>query len=111
MYKIFKLQPLRICSGWKIEYNNFSEYDIEKDSEEYSDELKEDLLQLSNSNYNKKLIIDLAWYPSFDINGSYYLCMIENDNWNNILKRVITKSKNEVVEHIEKWTDYKDKMT
>ena len=25
--KEFKLQALRICAGWKVAYNNFSEYD------------------------------------------------------------------------------------
>ncbi len=29
----YELQPLRIQAGWKIEYNNFTEYDIDMHGE------------------------------------------------------------------------------
>lgn len=29
----YELQPLRIQAGWKVEYNNFSEYDIDEHGE------------------------------------------------------------------------------
>ena len=28
MKKYYELQPLRLQGGWKIEFNNFTEYDI-----------------------------------------------------------------------------------
>ena len=42
----YELQPLRLQAGWKIEYNNFTEYDrdIHGDSDLF--ELHEDLLRL-----------------------------------------------------------------
>lgn len=38
----YELQPLRIQTGWKIGYNNFTEYDIDTYGEN-------DLLELVNS--------------------------------------------------------------
>lgn len=69
----FELQPLRIPSGWMVQYNNFSEYDLEKHGEKYRFELVEDLLQLKNHN----LLIDLGWYPSMDSAGEYVLYLVD----------------------------------
>lgn len=100
----YKLQPLRLQTGWKIEFNNFTEYDINIHSKEHSFELCEDLLQI----YNEKsgLIIDLGWYPSGDEFGSYKLFLIKNFNWDSPLEEVVTRSKNDVINYIEKWSDY-----
>lgn len=100
---IFELQPLRIQAGWRIEINNFTEYDIEKDGEKYSFELCEDLLQLS-FNEEVNIIIDLGWYPSGDINGNYILQFIKDYNWDFPLEELITRSKKEVISCLEKWT-------
>ena len=62
----FELQPLRIPSGWTVQYNNFSEYDLEKDGEKYRFELVEDLLQLKNHN----LLIDLGYIRLWMLQGN-----------------------------------------
>ncbi len=53
----YELQPLRLQAGWKIEINNFSEYDLDIHGEQDCFELNEDLLQLQNEKTN--LLIDL----------------------------------------------------
>ena len=48
----YELQPLRIQAGWRVEYNNFSEYDLDTHGEEDAYELNEDLLLLYNEKAN-----------------------------------------------------------
>lgn len=97
----YELQPLRIPAGWKIEYNNFSEYDFEKNGKEDSYELHEDLLRLSNE--IASLTIDLGWYPSYDINGNYVLLLVKDFKWEQPLKQLLSRSKEQVIACIEKW--------
>ena len=105
----FELQPLRIQAGWKVEYNSFTDYDIElHNRNEMFSYLVEDLLQLS---FHKEvssvsLIIDLGWYPSGDTNGSYKLYLVKDSNWSAPLEIFETKSKSEVVSKIEYWVCY-----
>ncbi len=103
-YKMkYSLQPLRLKAGWEIIFNNFTEYDINKHSEDDIIELNEDLLQLYHKNAN--LIIDLGWYPNNDKDGQYILLMIKNYDWDFPLEKVISKSKDEIIDCIEKWVD------
>ena len=97
----YELQPLRLQAGWKIELNNFSEYDLDIHGEQDCFELNEDLLQLQNEKTN--LLIDLGWYPAHSKDGSYHLMLVKNFDWTNPLENVITRSKKEVVDSIEKW--------
>lgn len=100
----FELQPLRIQAGWKIEYNNFTEYSIDIHGEKYCFELNEDLLRLTNEIAD--LTIDLGWYPAFNLSGSYLLMLVKGDAWDKPLEQVTTRSKEEVVSCIEKWVCY-----
>lgn len=100
----YELQPLRLQAGWSIEYNNFSEYDMNIHGEEDSYELNEDLLQLK---YNRgNITVDLGWYPSHDEEGNYILYLIRDSDWENPLEELITKDKSEVINTIEKWVYY-----
>ncbi len=99
----YDLQPLRLPTGWEITFNNFTEYDINKHSEDDLSELNEDLLQLYNKNAN--LTVDLGWYPSHNKNGQYILLMIKNYDWDCPLEKVMSKSKDEIVNCIEKWVN------
>ena len=101
---MYELQPLRVKRGWRIEWNNFKEYDIGVHSKDDRYELHEDLLQLFNEKAN--LIIDLGWYPSHDENGNYILLLIKNYDWDSPLEKIVSKSKGEIVEYIEKWVDW-----
>lgn len=98
----YELQPLRIQAGWEVVFNDFTEYDILLHGENDISELHEDLLQLYNSRFN--LTIDLGWYR--EINRSYCLMIVKDYNWEKPLKEVWTKSKQEVINCIEKWVCY-----
>lgn len=103
--KDFSLQPLRICAGWKIAYNNFSEYDPACDDEEFSYELCEDLLQLENDD----LLIDLGWYPHGDLNGSYKMYFVDTKNdapFERPLEVFSSRSKAEILDKLEYWTNF-----
>ncbi len=105
----FELQPLRIQAGWKVEYNSFTDYDIElHNRNEMFSYLVEDLLQLSfhKEDGSDSLIIDLGWYPSGDANGSYKLLMVKGSDWSAPLETFETKLKSEVVSKIEYWVCY-----
>ncbi len=97
----YELQPLRLQAGWKIEFNNFTEYDTDLHGENALHELCEDLLRLYNEKVN--LIIDLGWYPGCDISGHYVLELIKDFKWDYPLERISTKSKKEIIAYIEKW--------
>lgn len=100
----YELQPLRLQAGWKIEYNNFTEYDRDIHGESDISELNEDLLRLCNEKHN--LIIDLGWYPNCDENGNYILMLVKDYKWDCPLEYVSVKSKKEIVSYIEKWVCY-----
>lgn len=102
--KYFELQPLRIPAGWTIKYNNFSEYDLQKDGVEYVYELTEDLLQMEHLN----LLIDLGWYPAMNIDGKYimYLVDINYENpFDNPIEIFESKFKKEIISKLEYWTN------
>lgn len=42
--------------------------------------LKEDILQVE---YENEIILDLGWYPEFNLNGSFFLKIIKSNNWEN----------------------------
>lgn len=97
----YELQPLRIQAGWKIEYNNFTEYDIDIHGSNDLFELNEDLLRLYSEKAN--LVIDLGWYPCHDIDGKYMLSLVKDYKWDCPLVQITSKSKKEIIACIEKW--------
>ena len=99
----YELQPLRLQSGWTVQWNNFTEYDITIHGPEGSFELHEDLLQLSHGRTG--LTIDLGWYPSHSPEGRYLLLLVKGGGWDRPLETMETRSKTEVIARIEKWVD------
>ena len=97
----FALQPLRISDGWEVCFNQFSEYDPSVDGESHTEELTQDLLQLRNEKAG--LMIDLGWYPEMDINGRYCMYLLRPDFRRPPLKGLETKSRQEIIETLEKW--------
>ena len=107
----FDLQPLRIISGWNVEWNLFYEVDPSKETMYYLD--SSSLLHLSN----RKLMraINLDWRPENDVNGYYYLRVINltkeidkkgrvsySGDWENLYHEFISKNRIEVVKEIER---------
>ena len=99
----YELQPLRIQTGWAVRWNDFTEYDITVHRPEDTFELHEDLLQLFHEKTG--LTIDLGWYPSYDPEGHYLLLLVRDCGWDRPLEAVKTRSKAEIITHIEKWMD------
>ncbi|WP_311295165.1 hypothetical protein [Paenibacillus sp. MER TA 81-3] len=96
-----KLQPFRIPSSWKVDYNTFIELDP-KILNRYDDKwinFTEDLLQISHTRY--KILLDVGWYPEGDPNGEYGLELIKDHDWGNPLESYSTNSKDEIVAKIE----------
>lgn len=65
------LQPLKIPSGWSVEWNLFTETDPTKET---IHQFTGSLLLLNSSTRLKA--IDVSWQPQGDINGAYHLQVI-----------------------------------
>ncbi|WP_248925047.1 hypothetical protein [Paenibacillus hamazuiensis] len=77
------LVPLNIPNGWIINKNIFTEVCPERfHNDDYEDrwEFNEDILQIVNT--SQRRIIDLGWYPEFNLDGQYCLKVVEwTNNW------------------------------
>jgi hypothetical protein len=78
MQQNFKLKDILLAKGGQIVYDDLTHLDISKNMESQIMNLKEDLLQVAFSN---NIILDIGWYPSFDIRGSFHINLIKNSNW------------------------------
>lgn len=58
----------------------------------------EDLLQISF--FNEKYIIDVGWFPAHNIHGHLRIVVVKNQNWNNYLYVVKTKTYNGLIKAI-----------
>ncbi len=81
---------------WKTTYNTF--YDVELTSSTL-DYFKESLLQIENERLG--LLIDLGWYPEFDISGRFTLLLIKDRNWQKPLLLFESQCKKEMIEKIK----------
>lgn len=103
---MIKLQPLRITTGWRIEYNKLLEVEpaelLEKDS--IWIHFTEDILQMVYKWEQKQtcFVLDVGWYPETERNGNFRLVLIQKTDWENPIIEIKTKSKKELVYHIEK---------
>ncbi len=101
---MIKLQSLRIPTGWKVSYNKFLE--IEPSGLEENDNVwihfTQDILQLEYIFKEAILIVDLGWYPETEINGTFRLMLIKDEEWESPLEVFESKNKEEIVEKIEK---------
>lgn len=76
----------------KITYNEFHiNFDIPLEDE--IDNLTEDLLQIE---YDGGYILDVGWYPEFDIEGKLIVRVIKNCEWDKPLFVKCCKSKAEL---------------
>ena len=49
------------------------------------------------------LALDLGWYPDGDPDGQFVLQAILNEDWNKPLLKFCSRSKDEIVQTLEKW--------
>ena len=106
------LQPLRIVSGWNIEWNLFYEVDSSEETMHYLD--SSSLLHLNN--YGLMRAINLDFRPENDVNGCYYLRVINlrkvvnpktkkleyDSDWENLFFEFPSKNRIEIVKEIER---------
>jgi hypothetical protein len=104
------LQPLRIPTGWVIEWNLFLEVDPTFEVGDVgSIGFGEDLLQISGK--VSPILLDLGWYPSGDPKGEYRLVAIRRhddeeemrSSWERPFRVLESRSRIEIVQAIEEW--------
>lgn len=106
-----QLQPLRIISGWNVEWNLFYEVDPSEETMHYLD--SSSLLHLTNIGLMRAL--NLNWRPENNINGHYYLRVINltketnkkgivsfSGDWENLHFEFTSKSRLNIVKEIER---------
>ncbi|WP_051605687.1 hypothetical protein [Polaribacter sp. Hel_I_88] len=108
------LQPLRISAGWHVEWNLFYEADPSEETMHYLD--SSSLVHLNN--YSLMRAINLDFRPENDVNGYFYLRVINlteeinsktkkvsyNGDWENLYFELKSKNRLEIVKEIERLT-------
>lgn len=103
--KDIPLQSLKVPPKWYIAHNNF--YDISPDDNVYIKDwpegnkwlfFEEDILQVINEKAG--IAIDLGWYYPTDPQGSFYIAVIKDNNWSEVLYDFSSRNKNEVVDKL-----------
>jgi len=100
-----RLQPLRIPTGWHVEYNN-GLWEIDPVAELIPAEdrwwiFKQDMLQLTQPRFNRPL--DVGWYPEGDlVEGQYGLVVYEGDFKGCLLHKFETRDRLALVTEIER---------
>lgn len=99
------LQPLRIPTGWHVDYNN-GLWEIDPVAELIPIEdrwwlFKQDMLQMIQPRFNRML--DLGWYPEGDLfEGHYRLVLYEGDFKGRLLHQFTTRDRQTLVVEIER---------
>jgi hypothetical protein len=66
------------------------------------DYLKEDMLQI---HFPEKMIIDVGWCPSFDLEGAFFAYLIMNEDWQNPIEQVKSSNIKELKVAINKFVE------
>ena len=101
----FKLQRLRIPSGWEVIINSFLDVDVTQYS---SDDtiwrgFTENILHIRSTLKKKDIAIDLGQYPENDVSGAFHLMVIKNNNWKEPVEEINSRNKDEIVDKIEEF--------
>lgn len=103
--KDFLLQPLRIPTGWLVDYNN-GLYEVDPSPEHIPETdrwwvFKQDMLQMRHNRFNG--LLDLGWYPEGDLKeGRYGLVLYEGDFHGRLLHEFATSDRRTLVAEIER---------
>jgi hypothetical protein len=99
------LQPLRVPTGWVVEFNN-GLYEIDPSPELIPPEerwllFKQDMLQMKHEHFNR--LLDLGWRPEGDLDtGQYGVEVYEGDHRGKLLYQFATKDRSALVAEIER---------
>lgn len=100
------IKNINIKKG-RIDYDEFN-LDPDKSLAEQSDLLLEDLLQISY--LDDKYVIDVGWYPEFDVNGNFIIYVIKKLNWEDPLYKVKCNDIQELIKNLQFLIDKVDKL-
>lgn len=101
----YPLQPLRIPSGWTVEYNN-GLFEVDPDPDCVRGDVrwfifKQDMLQMVHARCNR--LLDLGWYPEGDLeNGQYGLSVHEGDCRGRLLHEFFCRDRTTLVAELER---------
>jgi hypothetical protein len=100
----YRLQPLRVPTGWTVTWNG-GLYEVEPDpSAGVEDLFGEDLLQMRHNGRNR--VLDVGWYPTRDlVNGSYGLVVYEGDFHGRMLFEFRTRDRRKLVGEVDRLLD------
>lgn len=99
------MQPLRIPSGWTVQYNS-GLHEIDPDpaivpESEVQWYFKQDLLQMTHTRRDR--LLDVGWYPDGDLaNGAFGLVVSAGDFRGRLLHEFETRDRHELVAEIER---------
>jgi hypothetical protein len=106
------LQPLRIPTGWSVEWNTF--FDAEPPANHQTDlswEFAKDMLLISNDRIG--IFIELGWYPNLK-GGVFRLVAVRlyenadamSRSWDKPLRKLLARPKEKIVRSLEKWMEW-----
>ena len=101
-----RLQPLRIPPGWKMMWSKLECQEpetLDPEDRAWLFTYVEDMVYLVREGRTQTLALDLGWYPDGDPQGAYRLEAILDNNWNDPLLSLTTRSTREVTETMERW--------
>ena len=99
------LQPLRIPTGWKVEYND-GLFEIDPSATLISPDehllfFKEDMLLLMQEDRDR--LLDVGWYPEGDLqNGEYAIHLHCHDGLGRLLQEFRTRDRRTLIAEIER---------
>lgn len=99
------LQPLRIPSGWTVEFND-GLYEIDPSAEAIPQYkhicfFKEDMLLLTHNHYKRSL--DVGWFPEGNLeSGEYGLTLFESENYDHRIHEFRTRDRQALVSEINR---------
>lgn len=80
-----------------VTYNEFN-LNFEKSLSEQLECLNEDLLQVE---YLKDYLLDLGWYPEYDVEGNFIIQVIKDKEWSHPIYKGICRNKDILKMNIE----------
>jgi len=104
----FRLVPLRVPGGWKVDHNSFFAVDTQVDSEYHqiiAKYLVEDLAYIHNldQSVDQMIHIELGWYPDMDLSGKYRLNIVRGND--TVLDVFVSESYEDIASRITYWFD------
>ncbi|MGN0144321.1 MAG: hypothetical protein ACI398_05015 [Clostridium sp.] len=100
---IYEKVEFKLPEGWTIKNNTLFKIEeelIKNLDNDTRNKLSEDMLNIVN--HLKNIIIDVGWYPQFDINGHFGLVVVKDNIWIKPIDTLVTRDINVVIDKVNK---------